>query len=117
MARILLDTRDKEQVRRVRRLIRKWFGPDAEMVFGEASDNVLHHTEHKIASVSLHAHSFGVCSSGPPVTAEGLTKFIHNEHRQSGYGLLIMAALGGDLRISEDGTRIDWKREPAFAPA
>jgi hypothetical protein len=117
MARIVLDTRDREQVRRVRRLVRKWFGPDAEMVFGEASDNVLHHTDHKTACVSFHAHSFGVSNYGPPVTPDGLTKFIHNEHRQSGYGLLIMTALGGDLLISEDGTQIEWKREPALVPA
>ncbi|MBW3625946.1 MAG: hypothetical protein KY468_21340 [Armatimonadetes bacterium] len=111
MAQIVLDTTNKEQVRRVRRLIRRWFGPDAEMVFGEASDNVLHHTEHKRADVSLHATNFRVCNYGPPVTADGLTKFITNHHRQSGYGLLIMTALGGDLSLSDDGTLVEWKRE------
>ena len=117
MARILLDTTDKEKVRRVRRLVRRWFGQDAEMVFGEASDNVLHHTDHKRADVSLHATSFRVCNYGPPVTMEGLSKFITNEHRQSGYGLLIMTALGGDLSLAEDGTYVEWRREVSLVPA
>ena len=116
MARVVLDTTDKEQVRRIRRLVRRWFGPDAEMVFGEASDNVLHHTDHKRADVSLHAGGFRICNFGPPVTPEGLTKFITNEHRQSGYGLLIMTALGGDLDLNEDGTKVEWRRE-ALVPA
>jgi hypothetical protein len=111
MALILLDTQDKKRVRRVRRLIRRWFGPDAELVFGEASDNVLAHTEHKCANISVHAKWFRVVSIGTPLTSAGLTKFIHNEDRQGGYGLLIMSALGGDLTLSDDRTRIDWHRE------
>ena len=117
MARVVLDTTDKEQVRKVRRLIRRRFGLDAEMVFGEASDNVLHHTDHKRAEVSLHARGFRICNFGPQVTPEGLSKFITNEHRQSGYGLLIMSALGGDLDFAHDGTRVEWKREEALVPA
>jgi glucose-6-phosphate-specific signal transduction histidine kinase len=111
MARIILDTTDKETVRRVRQMVRKWFGRDAEMVFGEATDNVLHHTDHKRAEISLHAQSFRVTNNGPPPTSEDLTKFITNEHRQSGYGLLIMSALGGDINLSQDGTWVEWKRE------
>jgi hypothetical protein len=111
MAQILLDTKDENKVRRVRRLIRRWFGPDAEMVFGEASDNVLAHTDHKCANISVHARRFRVVSTGAPLTSEGLTKFIHNEDRQGGYGLLIMSALGGDLTMTDDKTRIDWYRE------
>jgi hypothetical protein len=117
MARFILDTTDKEQVRRVRRLVRRWFGMDAEMVFGEASDNVLHHTDHKRADVSLHARGFRICNFGPPVSSEGRTKFITNEHRQSGYGLLLMAALGGDLSLSDEATRVEWRREEALVPA
>jgi hypothetical protein len=86
------------------------------MVFGEAADNVLDHTEHKRAVVSFHARGFRISNFDSPFQAEGLTKFITNAHRQSGYGLLIIAALGGDLNFSEEGTSIDWHREKILSP-
>ena len=111
MARITLDTTDKVMVRRVRHLVRRRFGADAEMVFGEATDNVLHHTDHKRAEISFHARGFCLRCPGSGPTAAGLSKFVTNRHRQSGYGLLIITALGGDLTLSADGTCIDWRRE------
>lgn len=115
MPRIVLDTRDKNRVRRVRRLVRRWFGPDAQMVFGEATDNVLHHTDHKCAEITLHASGFRLSSDGHTVDRAGLSKFITNEHRESGYGLLIIAALGGDLTLNDNASWIDWRRETALS--
>ena len=116
MARYNLDTRDRDNVRRVRRLVRRWFGPDAEMVFGEAADNVLEHSEHQRALVSLHARGFHLTCHGASIPSDGLSKFITNKDRQGGYGLLLVSALGGDLHLTDDSSTVRWSKEDRDSP-
>ena len=115
MAQIILNTEDKHQVRRVRRLVRRWFGTDAETVFGEATDNVLDHTYDRRAEVSLHASGFRIYNQGKPVSSEDHERIMARRDREGGFGMLLMAALGATLTLDENGNCVDWRRENAPA--
>ncbi len=104
MARMILDTLNSDQTRRVRRIIGKRLGEAAELVFGEAAGNVLQHTQAKWAEVSLHADGFRLAS--PDHAATWVTGKAEGE---GGYGLSLIAALGGRVTC-QSGVCIEWER-------
>jgi|GEM_PF-6049653 len=110
--RVLVDAGNKDQVREMRNHIRNLLGRDAENVFGEAIENVRKHTEEQVAEVTVDENGFEVRDRGPGVSRRGAMKFFTNRSRQSGYGLLIMTALGADVTTSEDGTTVRWQLDP-----
>jgi hypothetical protein len=110
--RFIVNTDNKQEVRELRRTIKERLGRDAENVFGEAISNVHKHTEDRVAEVKLDDKGFEIYDHGPGVSREGAMKFFTNKQRQSGYGLLIITALGADVITGEDGTRIRWQQDP-----
>lgn len=110
MALLSIDASDRDLVRRVRWLLRRRLGRDAEAVFGEGIQNVMRHTPDARALLILHTRWFELIDTGPGITLCDPARLCEERDGQGGYGLGMIAALGAELITDPAGTRVIWRQ-------